>query len=420
MNILVADDSTTNRKLTRVQLEARGHTVVEAIDGVDALRVLEHENVDGIVSDILMPNLDGYGLCSEVRKNERLRHLPLGFQTGAFFSSTDEKLALDVGADRFFRKPLPAGVLIKALEEVAVERKQSPPQPVRFPKTDLLQEYSKRLVDRLEETNSELTLKSTALEAAANAITIIDCRGAILWVNPAFTKLTGYTATEVRGKNPRLLKSGQHDRAFYRDLWETILAGHTWRGELTNRRKDGSIYVGEQTITPVCSADGVITHFVGIMIDITERKRAEEELRATHEQMRQLLTHSPAVMYRLTIDGQTVAPVFVSDNIQRLLGVGVAESTRYEWWLDSLHPDDRDRVLAGLANGLTQGGYSMEYRVRHKDGTYRWIEDDNRVLRGDSGQPKEAVGVWTDITERKRAEEGLRGSEAQLRQTYLF
>jgi nitrogen fixation negative regulator NifL len=254
-----------------------------------------------------------------------------------------------------------------------------------------------------------LHLLTTALEAAANAVVITDSSGTILWVNPAFTTISGYTAAEAIGKNPRLLKSGRHDRAFYGDLWKTIQSGATWRGELTNRRKDGIVYHGEQTITPVRSEDGTVTHFIAMMNDVTARKSAEAALRATHEKLRQLLEHSPAVTYTVELAGDKITPLVVSDNVERLLGVPPAEATRYDWWLESLHPDDRERVLAVASRGLaSEGGYSTEYRIRHKDGRYRWIEDHNRVLCGADGQPQEAVGVWTDITERKRAEDELR------------
>jgi PAS domain S-box-containing protein len=120
-----------------------------------------------------------------------------------------------------------------------------------------------------------------------------------------------------------------------------------------------------------------------------------------------LLEHSPAVIYALKIEGRSLTPVVVSENIERLLGVTVAESMRHEWWLESLHPEDRDRVLAVLAKSLTEDGYSTEYRIRHKDGSYHWIEDTNRVVRDETGQPKESVGVWRDITERKGTAETL-------------
>lgn len=127
-------------------------------------------------------------------------------------------------------------------------------------------------------TEARLGLQSAALEAAANAIAITDRAGSIEWVNPAFCDLTGYTAEEVAGKNLRdLVKSGQHDTAFYRQLWETISSGQVWQGEIINRRKNGSLYTEEQTITPVRDANGEIRHFVAVKQDITERRRATDE-----------------------------------------------------------------------------------------------------------------------------------------------
>ena len=127
---------------------------------------------------------------------------------------------------------------------------------------------------------ARLQLQTAALEATANAMVITDLAGAISWVNPAFTRSTGYALDEVMGQNPRVLKSGKHDPSFYRDLWETILAGRVWQGELINRHKDGKLRPQETTITPVRGAGGEITHFVGVKQDLTERKRAQEELRS--------------------------------------------------------------------------------------------------------------------------------------------
>src|SRR5437870_13289809 len=90
---------------------------------------------------------------------------------------------------------------------------------------------------------------SAALEAAANGIVITDAEGTIEWVNPAFTAMTGYSLDEAVGRTPRILKSGQHDPAFYQDLWATVLDGRVWRHEIVNRRKDGTCYHEEQTIT---------------------------------------------------------------------------------------------------------------------------------------------------------------------------
>lgn len=124
----------------------------------------------------------------------------------------------------------------------------------------------------------ELRLQGAALEAAANAIVISDQEGKVIWANPAFTTLTGYTLDEVRGKGLSILNSGMHENGFYRELWETIQGGRVWRGEMINRRRDGTLYTEEQTITPVADGDGAIRRFVAIKEDVTERKRAHEAL----------------------------------------------------------------------------------------------------------------------------------------------
>jgi PAS domain S-box-containing protein len=124
-----------------------------------------------------------------------------------------------------------------------------------------------------------IRLQTAALEAAANAMVITDRNGVIQWANRAFTALTGYTVQEAVGQTPRLLKSGTHDEPFYRQMWETILAGQTWRGELLNRRRDGSVYVEEMTVTPVPDATGAVMHFIAVKQDVSERRRQEDQLR---------------------------------------------------------------------------------------------------------------------------------------------
>ncbi len=139
--------------------------------------------------------------------------------------------------------------------------------------------HNAQLYQEARRSAAELRLESAALNAAANSIVITDRNGTIEWVNPAFTALTYYRAEEAIGKNPReLSRSGLHDQRFYRDLWNTILAGHVWHGEVTNRRKDGSLYCEEQSITSVKDTHGELTHFVAIGRDLTEQKRLEAQL----------------------------------------------------------------------------------------------------------------------------------------------
>jgi two-component system cell cycle sensor histidine kinase/response regulator CckA len=120
----------------------------------------------------------------------------------------------------------------------------------------------------------------TAIEQSAEAVVITDVRGTIDYVNPAFTRMTGYTREEALGGNPRLLKSGKHAPEFYEQIWKTILNGEVWRGELINRRKDGSLYTEQMNITPVRNLRGEITQFIATKHDVTASKRLDEQLRS--------------------------------------------------------------------------------------------------------------------------------------------
>ncbi len=128
-----------------------------------------------------------------------------------------------------------------------------------------------------------MNVQISALTAADNAIVITGQSGKIEWVNPAFSKLTGYSTEEAIGSSPRLLKSGQHPPAFYANIWSTVLTGNVWHGEIVNRRKDGQIYTEEMTITPVRGTDGQIAHFVAIKQDVTEQRELEKRMQQSQK-----------------------------------------------------------------------------------------------------------------------------------------
>ncbi|MBN1991913.1 MAG: PAS domain S-box protein [Anaerolineae bacterium] len=135
-----------------------------------------------------------------------------------------------------------------------------------------------------KQVEEQLRQLSRAVEQSPNIVIITNTNGNIEYVNPKFTQVTGYTAEEALGQNPRILKSGDMSPADYKHLWETIAAGHEWRGELHNRRKDGESYWASVSISPVRTAEGVITRFVGVQEDITARKQAEQALALARDQ----------------------------------------------------------------------------------------------------------------------------------------
>ena len=117
-----------------------------------------------------------------------------------------------------------------------------------------------------------------AVEQTADSILITDNRGIIEYVNPAFEKITGYSACEVLGRKPSILKSGRHDAGFYRDLWGILNSGNPFEGTIINRKKSGDLFWSEQTISPIKDQAGTTTHFVSVLKDMTEfRKKQEHE-----------------------------------------------------------------------------------------------------------------------------------------------
>jgi PAS domain S-box-containing protein len=210
------------------------------------------------------------------------------------------------------------------------------------------------------------------------------------------------------GKTPRVLKSGQHDQEFYHDFWQTILSGKTWRGEFTNRRKDGSIYYDEHTVTPVRSPAGKITHFIGIMNDVTARKRAEDTLRESEDRYRSLVEESPDVI-GIYQDGKLI---FVNSTGARLFGAGTKEELLGRRSEQMIHPDDlhdaMDRVRRRL-EGET-GMYPAEVRYLRRDGKALPVEVSAAPITF-GGKP--AVQFTArDITARKLADARLHDSEA--------
>lgn len=158
------------------------------------------------------------------------------------------------------------------------------------------------ITDR-KQAEETIRLHSTALNSSANAVIITDPQGVIEWVNPAFTALTGYSLEESIGRKPgELLKSEVQDVAFYQQMWETILSGQAWRSEIVNRKKDGSLYTEEMSLTPVKTDTGKIAHIVAVKQDISERKQREQEIIKRKNEMQILYEASRQLSQSLQVN----------------------------------------------------------------------------------------------------------------------
>lgn len=265
----------------------------------------------------------------------------------------------------------------------------------------MAQNITQRLI-----AESELRLQSAALNSAANSILITDMNGTIVWVNPAFEKSSGYSFAEAMGKTPgELIRSGVHNQEFYKSMWNTILEGNIWRGEIVNRSKNGTLFTVEESITPVMDSKGKITHFVSIRQDITDRKKAEKDLYESEERLRLALNATNQGLFDLNVQtGEAV----VNDMYALMLGYDPEQFVEtIDQWKDRLHPDDLDRVSHKFADYI-QGKipeYRVEFRQKTANGDWKWLLAIGKIVEYDLNQkPLRMLGTHTDITESKHSQ----------------
>lgn len=273
-------------------------------------------------------------------------------------------------------------------------------------------------IEQRQEIARQLQIQVTALEIAANAVMIVDWEGRIGWVNHAFCQLTGYTSEEVLGQPFSLLKSELNDESFYGNILSVILSGRPWQGEVLSRRKDGTFYAEEMTVTPLRNEKNEITNFIAIKNDITRRKRMEEALRQSEERFQRFSSSISDIIYRY--DPYANSFEFVSPSFATLSGYSMQEITQDPGAFMSriTHPEDAVRVFSELEQqiqrGPAAGSQHIEYRIRRKDGQCLWVRDLKDLEFSPEGGLLCVNGVMSNITERKEAEEELRRHRDRL------
>ena len=226
----------------------------------------------------------------------------------------------------------------------------------------------------------------------------------VTWANPAFSQLTGYSLEETRGRKTNLLKSGQHDQAFYRHLWETIIAGRVWHAEMVNRRKDGSLYTEDCTITPVRDERGVIAHFIAVKQDVTAHKQSKRALLESEQRFAVFMDHLPLAAF---IKDQAGHALFANKYLQDTFGwkEWAGKST-----LELLPSEVAKRMADDDAKALAQSLLVVEETVTDVHGRERTFETYKFPIRPEVG-PVLLGGVAVDITERKLLETQLRQAQ---------
>jgi len=262
ISMLYVEDDPVARNViaTMIPLKFPGLKLISAENGQIGLGLFKEHRPEIVITDISMPVMDGMLMAKAIRALDPHANIIV------ISSHNDTQFMLDaikINISRYVLKPIDHKQLFEAIDDC-------------FARISLERQVNKQ--------NEHIGMLSRALERSASIVVITDAAGAIEYVNPKFTEITGYAGSEVIGQNPRILKSGGAAES-YKSLWETIRAGKEWHGEFLNRKKGGELYWESASISPILDERGIITHFVAVKEEITERKKREGEILKFNEEL---------------------------------------------------------------------------------------------------------------------------------------
>lgn len=299
--VLIVDDLFENRYILEKLMESQRLQVISAGNGKEALEKAREDRPDLVISDILMPVMDGYALCKTWKSDERLKDIPFVFYTATYTAPKDKAFALALGAERFIIKPQEPHVFMELINDLIRDNPSS--ATIRQPlgsEMEFFRQYNEILfsklekkVAELEQVNQRLTQEidehkqareklfnlTQAVEESPAAIVLTDTEGRMEYANRKFFQISGYAGPDVIGREVSILRASQNHPDVYKDLWKTIRANHVWRGELCNKRKDGELFWAYLTMSPLKNAEGRVTHYMAMLEDTSERRKLEAQLR---------------------------------------------------------------------------------------------------------------------------------------------
>lgn len=252
----------------------------------------------------------------------------------------------------------------------------------------------------------DLDVYKLTIEQLETSVFITNRQGGIIYVNPYFERNTGYNSDEILGQNPRILQSGEHSVEYYQDLWGKITNGETWRGELRNRRKDGTTFWSKVSISPIKDSDGVIQFYVAIEQDITHEKVQLEKAVRRESLLNDIQHLSKTGGWVYNVNS---AKMFWTDQMYKLHGF--KDKKKVDKIPDSLacyHHEDRKKVIRAFRELLTEGiSYDLTIRCTDKLGNKKWLRTRSRGIKDHTGKVVKVIGSIMDVTDELTIKESL-------------
>ena len=420
--IMIVEDHRLDREYLETYLGSRGYEVSVAANGAEALEAAGRQALDLVFSNVGMPVMNGLELCQRWMSDEALWKTPMVLYSATLTEPGDEELAMALGAVGFIRNDTTLDGLGAKIEAFMGRRLCPTRRPPGLDDVAFLRKYNQRLQRMLTHDVGELALaheqnrqgeaRSLAiLDQAFDAMVAVNTELEICDFNRSAQEILGYALEEVRGRPlfDVLIPSHEHERQA--GLLQLLISG---QGPISDESqvlaRDGRLVDVRLKIASLGPGLG----YAAMIHDITEEKKTREALEVTRDNLERLLTASPAVIYFLDVDGETLRPKWISGNITDLYGYQPQETLEEGWWFNNIHEEDRAQALETSRKILEDGWMVHEYRFRTRDGEVRWIHDELRLLRDAAGAPREVVGTWLDITAQRRAEEQRRCLEVKL------
>jgi PAS domain S-box-containing protein len=261
-----------------------------------------------------------------------------------------------------------------------------------------------RAEQALKRSLKELSELKFALDQSA-IVAITDQRGTITYVNEKFCEVSQYSKEELLGQDHRIINSGYHPKEFIRDLWTTIANGRVWRGEIKDRAKDGSFFWIDTTIVPFLDDNTAPAQYIAICYDITSRKHAEEALLESEQRFRSVADSAPVLIW---ISGTDKLCNYFNEPWLDFTGRTLEEELG-NGWTEGVHAEDLSGCLKTYTTSFAaRREFRMEYRLRRRDGEYRWLLDHGVPRVAASGEFLGYIGSCIDITEFRSATERIR------------